>query len=157
MKVFNDTKNCSIFKSFFSNLAQNLVSKLPTSPNVFNEFKVASYHDDIKFKDLNFEFSGTSPKSILSILKDLNPSKAAGIDNLSHKFLKDGTDILARLISQLCYLSIKLDSFPRSCKIAKVKELFKKGSKTGPQNYHPISLLPILSKIIERITHDQTQ
>ena len=90
-------------------------------------------------------------------MKGLNSSKAAGIDNLSGKFLKDGSDILARLISQLCILSIKLSSFPRSCNIAKVKPLFKKGSKTDSQNYLPISLLPILSKIIERIIHDQTQ
>ena len=34
-------------KSFFSNLAQNLVSKLSPSPNVFTESKVASYYDDI--------------------------------------------------------------------------------------------------------------
>ena len=67
--VFNDTKNCSIFKSFFSNLAQNLVSKLPPSPNVFTESKVASYYDDIKFKDLNFEFSETSAEKILNILR----------------------------------------------------------------------------------------
>ena len=66
------------------------------------------------FKDLNFEFSETSEK-ILNILKGLNPSTAAGIDNLSSKFLKDDTDILARPISQLCNLSIKLDLFPRSC------------------------------------------
>ena len=156
--VFNDTKNCSVFKSFFSNLAQNLVSKLPPSPpNVFTESKVASYYDDIKFKDLNFELSKTSSEKILNILKGSNPSKAAGIDNLSGKFLKDGTDILARPISQLCNLSVKLNSFPRSCKIAKVKPLFKKGSKTDPQNYRPVSRLPISSKIIERIIHDQTQ
>ena len=86
-------------------------------------------------------------------MNDLNPPKAAGIDN----FLKDGADILARPISQLCNLSIKLGSFPRSCKIAKLTPLFKKGSKSDPQNYCPISLLSILSKIIERIIHDQTQ
>ena len=64
---------------------------------------------------------------------------------------------LARPIPQLCNLCVKLSSFPRSCKIAKVKLLFKKGSKTDPQNYRPMSLLPILSKIIERIIHDQMQ
>ena len=71
-------------------------------------------------------------EKILSILKGLNTSKAAGIDNLSGKFLKDDTHILARPISQLCNLSIKLNSFPRSCKIAKAKPLFKKGSKINP-------------------------
>ena len=128
-----------------------MLPKLPPSQNAFTEFKVASYYDNIKFKDLNFEFS----EKILNILKGLNPSKAGGMDNLPGKFLKDGADILARPISQLCNLSINLNSFSRSCKIAKVKPLFETGSKTDPQNYHPISLLPILSKIIERIVHDQ--
>ena len=134
------------------------ISKLPLSPNIFPESKIASYYDNNTVsKDLNFQLSETSPEKILSILKDLNPSKGAGIDNLSGKFLKDGAHVLARPISQLCNLSIKLNSFPRSCKIAKVKPLFKKGSKTNPQNYCPISLLHLLSKIIERIVHDQTE
>ena len=59
--------------------------------------------------------------------------------------------------NQYLNLSIKLNSFPRSCKIAKVKPLFKKGSKTDPQNYCPISLLPLLSKITEMIFHVQTE
>ena len=108
-------------------------------------------------KDLNFQLSEMSPEKRLSILKGLNPSKAAGIDDLLGKFLKGGAHVLAQPISQLCNLSIKLHSLPRNCKIAKVKPLFKKGSKTNPQNYCPISLLPLLSKIIERIVHDQTE
>ena len=90
---------------------------------------------DLNFQSsfFNFQISETSPEKVLSVLKDLKPSKAAGIDNLPGKFLKDGTHVLARSISQLCNLSIKLNSFPRSCKIAKVKPIFKKGSKTDPQ------------------------
>ena len=67
--VFDETKNCTIFKSLFSNLAQNLVSKPLPSPNVFTESKVASYYDNIKFKDLNFEFSERSPEKTLNTLK----------------------------------------------------------------------------------------
>ena len=85
-------------------------------------------------KDLNFQLLEMSPEKILSILKGLNPSKAAGTDNLSSKFLKDGTHVLTRPISQLYNFSIKLNSFP-SCKIAKIKPRFKKGSKTDPQIY----------------------
>ena len=90
-------------------------------------------------------------------MKGLNTSKAAGIDNLLGKFLKDDAHVLARPISQLCNLSIKLNSFQRSCKIAKFKPLFKKNSNTGSPNYHPISLLLLLLKIIESIFHDQTE
>ena len=87
---------------------------------------------------MNFQLSETSPEKILSILKDLNPSKGAGIDNLSGKFLKDGAHVLAQPISQLL-------------------PLFKKDSNADPQNYPIISLLPLLSKIIERIVNDQTE
>ena len=50
-----------------------------------------------------------------------------------------------------------LGSFPDACKIAKVRPLFKKGSKTDPSNYRPISLLPLLSKVFERVVLDQTK
>ena len=90
-------------------------------------------------------------------MKDLNSSKVAGIDDLPVIFIKDGADILARSIFQFCNLSTKIISIHRSCKIAKVKPLSKKGSKSDPPNYCPISLLPILSKISEKIIHDQTQ
>ena len=131
--MFNDIKYCSIFKSYFSSLAQNLVSKPPLLPNIFTESKITSYYNNnVVSKDLNFQLLDTSPEKISSILKGLNPSKAAGIDNLSGKFLKVYTHVLARPISQLCNLSIKLNSFPRNCKIAKIKPLFTKGSKTDP-------------------------
>ena len=94
---------------------------------------------------------------ILKFLKNRNEDKAAGIDNLSGKFLKDGAAVLAKPISQICNLSIKYSHFPTDCKIAKLKPLFKKGSRTAPKNYRPISLLPLISKIIEKFIHDQTQ
>ena len=114
----------------------------PPSPNVFTESKVASYYDNIEFKDLNFEFSETSPEKVLNNLKGLNPSKAAGIDNLSRKFPKDGADVLARPISQLCNRSI---CFLEVVKLQKSNRFFKKAPKLNPftPNYHPISLLPI--------------
>ena len=94
--VFNATKNCYIFKNFFSSLAQNLVSKLPILHNTFTESEIASYYDNKAVpKDLNFQLLKTSPEKILSILKGLDPSKAAGIDHLLGTFLKDGAHVLA--------------------------------------------------------------
>ena len=40
--------------------------------------------------------------------------------------------------------------------MTKLKPLFKKGSKTNPSNYRPISLLPLISKVIEKLIHEQT-
>ena len=86
----------------------------------------------------------------------MNIDKVAGIDNLFGKFLKDGANILAKPISKICSLFIKYSIFPTDCQIAKLKPLYKKGSTTLPRNYMPISLLPLISKIIEKVIHDQT-
>ena len=98
-----------------------------------------------------------APVTILKLLKQLNPAKSAGIDNLTGKFLKEGAPVLASPITDLVNLSISLSLFPDDCKIAKLKPIYKKEAKTKPKNYRPISLLPLLSKIIERIIHNQTQ
>ena len=90
-------------------------------------------------------------------MKNLEVTKTPGIDQISGKVIKDGGLILAKPISELCNLPMTLASFPDACKIAKVKLLFKKDSKTDPSNYRPISLLPLLSKVFERVVLDQTE
>ena len=71
---------------------------------------------------------------ILKLLTDTKPEKAAGIDHLPGMFLKDGAAVLALPISKLGNLSMKRSKFPLDCKIAKLKPLYKKGSKTNPKN-----------------------
>jgi len=103
-----------------------------------------------------FKFEDITPETVLKILNDINTTKAAGIDNLSGRFLKDGSKILSVPIAQICNLSIKLSLVPDACKVSKLKPLYKKGSKTEPKNYRPISLLPLISKVLEKVIHDQT-
>ena len=71
--------------------------------------------------------------------------------------MKEGSSVLAGPITKIINLSISLSSFPDKCKHAKLKPHFKKGATTIPKNYRPISLLLLISKIIEKIIHDQTQ
>jgi len=83
--------------------------------------------------------------------------KAAGINSIKAIFLRDGASILGKPIAKLCNLYIRLSIFPDKCKVAKLKPLFKKGSKTEPKNYRPISLIPLISKVFEKVVLDQTQ
>ena len=85
----------------------------------------------------------------LKLFKNIEVNNAASMDNISGRFLKDGTNILATIINQFCNLSIKLSHFPNNCIFTKLKPLYKQGSKTDTKNFRPISLLPIVSKIIE--------
>ena len=87
---------------------------------------------------------------VFKILKKFDESQAPAIDDLSGIFLKDGAALLATPITQLWNLSISSGRFPDACKIAKLKPLYKKGSKTDPKNYRPTSLLPLMSKVLDK-------
>ena len=154
--VFDPVETSNIFKTFFSDIAKNLLSKLPIAPNRFNKNSVLEYYKNLQVTK-NFQFSQITDATIFEILKNLDVSKSAGNDNITAIFLKDGAEYLASPIAQLCNLSISTSTFPDNCKSAKVLPLYKKGSKTDPKNYRPISLLPLISKIIEKVIHDQTQ
>ena len=79
------------------------------------------------------------------------------MDQILAKFLQDGAEVLALPLRNIINLSIKLSTFPEECKIAKLKPIFKKGARTDPKNYRPISLLPLVSKIIEKSIHFQIE
>ena len=79
------------------------------------------------------------------------------MDQTPAKFLRDGAEVLAVSLGNIINLSIKLSTFPEDCKIAKLKPIFKKGARTDPKNYRPISLLSLVSKIIEKPIHFQIE
>jgi len=153
---FDSNSNSEIFMNFFSDLAKNLLRKLPSPPTRYTIASLINYYSG-KTPETSFTLKPVSEEEVIKIMKDLDITKAAGIDNIKAIFLKDGASILGKPISKLCNLSIRLSIFPEKCKIAKLKPLFKKGSKTEPKNYRPISLLPLISKIFEKVVHDQTQ
>ena len=64
--------------------------------------------------------------------------------------MSDGTEVLALPLINIINLSIKLSTFPEECKIAKLKPIFKKVAWTDRKIYRPISLLTLVSKIIEK-------
>ena len=140
------------FAKFYSNLAESLLKNLPNFPNKFDINSVHQYYKNIELKgNLNL----TTEKKALEVLQLIVILKAAGIDKISGRFLKDGANILAKSIAKIGKISISSGLFPSDCKIAKFKTLCKKESKTNPENFRPISLLPLISKVIERIVYDQ--
>ena len=112
---------------------------------------VRQYYKGINFCEKKLKFEKVSSVSVVKVLKESKTSKATGVDNLAGRFLKDSSDTLCTPIARICNLSIKLASFPDKCKVAKIKSLYKKCLKTHPKNFRPISLLPLFSKIIQRI------
>ena len=77
------------------------------------------------------------------------------MDQIPAKFLRDGAEVLALPLRNIINLSIKLSTFLEECKIAELNSIFKKEARTDPKNYCPISLLPLVSNIIEKSIHFQ--
>ena len=151
-----DIKTMSkVFKDFFSNLAESFLAKLPDPSNKYFLESVFFYYSGLAISEV-FHIKSTSEEKVFKIMEKIEISKAAGIGKLSGRFLKDGAEILSKPISEICNLSISHGIYPNACKVAKLEPIFKKGKKVDPSIYRPISLLPLISKIIEKVVHDQT-
>ena len=86
------------------------------------------------------------------LLKTLDTSKATGPDNISNALLKHCSISLAKPLSIIFNLSLKTGIFPHMWKSANVTPIFKnKGDKKNCDFYRPISLLPCVSKVFEKL------
>ena len=154
---FEPKKNASIFKTFFSELAGNLVEKLPKPPLKFNSEKTKMFYKKLKPNIEKFELLCITKDITNKLLHCLDVSKAPGMDEISSKFLKGSAEILTKPVYDIMNLSIKLSTFLDKSKITKLILLFENGLTTDIKNYRPISLLLLLSKLIEKAIHTQTQ
>ena len=102
-----------------------------------------------------FQMNYISNEFVLNQLKSFKRKKAAGDDGLPPGLLKDCRNQISKPLCYILNLSVRTCTVPTSWKIAKVVPIHKKGSSTDPANYRPISVLPALSKILEKAVHQQ--
>ena len=102
----------------------------------------------------SFFFSPINAQDISSIILSLK-NKGAGINSCPINVIKRLTNIISPLLASILNKSLMQGSFPNSLKIARVTPIHKGGDKTDTGNYRPISVLPIFSKIFEKVVHKQ--
>ena len=83
-------------------------------------------------------------------LLNLDASKATGPDELPAKILKETAEVIAPSLTELFNKSLRLGCLPEDWKLANIVPVFKKDNKEQAENYRPISLLSIVSKVMER-------
>ena len=87
-------------------------------------------------------------------LKTLDPSKAKGPDGIHPRLLKETAAEIAEPLTRIFQMSIASKTIPSDWKTANVMPVFKKGQKDKPQNYRPISLTSVPSKVMEGVLND---
>ena len=108
-------------------------------------------HTQNKLSDFSF-----TTADIEEYIRNLNVNKASGPDLISHKMLKECSLTISRPLHILFTRSLNEGIFPDSWKIAQVTPIFKKGDKSLPSNYRPVSLLSCCGKLFERIIFKHT-
>ena len=88
-------------------------------------------------------------------LKGLNPNKAGGMDGISPRVLIETADTMNTPVTLLLNKTLTEGQLPQRWKDAMVTPLFKKGKKSAPGNYRPVSLTSVLCKVSESIIRDQ--
>ena len=91
------------------------------------------------------------PFEVYGILIKLDTSKATGPDEIGNLILKESALPLAQPLCELFNFSLQKGSFPELWKVANVLPLFKKGDPSLCTNYRPISLLPCIAKVFEKL------
>lgn len=150
-KTSDEKKIANGFKSFFSSITRTLKSKaMPMKDFIWSKPTIL---DPRTYK--TFRFKQVSPADVCGLLKKLQRKKATGCDDLPSTFLKDSRNVIKSPLSHIINLSMKSGVVPTEWKTARIVPIYKSGPRAAFDNYRPISILPIISKVIEKIVHKQ--
>ena len=102
-----------------------------------------------------FGFRPVTKGEVLKIISSLKRSKSSGLDKIPPGTVKDAKHVIAQPLLHILNLSLSTSTVPASWKVARCVPVFKGGDAKELDNYRPISVLPIFSKILERVVHYQ--
>jgi exonuclease III len=137
------------FNEFFVNIGP----KLSSSINIDGKKNYSSYLT--KHISSHFKFKSITEQETLKIITGLKPKSSTGHDEISMKLVKQWAHYIIAPLTALINQSLNLGIFPERLKTAKVLPIYKKEENYIFDNYRPISLLPSLSKIFEKVAHIQ--
>ena len=134
--------------------------------SVSNDDKLDNMKHNKPFANSNFEqgretlvpplvFKLFSTKEITQIIKTLKTKNSSGYDEINTKLLKISVNYISSPLTYIVNKSISAGVFPERLKFSIIKPLFKKGDRTIPSNYRPISLLTAFSKVIEKALYNR--
>ena len=146
-KTFHSKDIADGFNKFYVNLGASLAKKIPTTNIDPITFLKRSIHENILF-------SVVTEKELIDLLKNMK-SASSGWDGLSPHIIKLTSHFFTKPLLHICNLSLSCGVFPSELKIAKVLPLYKSGDDVQLVNHRPVSILPVFSKVLERLMYDR--
>ena len=147
---FDEDLIASSFNDYFVHVGPNLSKSIPNEAKCFTEYLNQSNKNNNIFSETELTFN-----EFREAFQSLKINKANGHDDISSNVIKSSYDELFIPLFHICRTSLLTGNVPDSMKIAKVNPLFKSGETDQLSNYRPISVLPVFSKLLERIMHNR--
>ena len=147
LTITNPLELSNEFNNHFANIGPKLASEIDCDSSSYQRYLAGT--------DKRFELQPTNPNKVFSFLNKLDKSKATGLDTISARFVRECADLICVPICDIFNQSISQGKFPDDWKYARVTPLFKQGNRDDVNNYRPISVIPIVAKVFERIVYDQ--
>ncbi len=136
------------FNDFFVQVGPELASNIQSTGKKYYEYLGNSRSSSMYLKPI-------VEMDIIKIIEKFNPNKSPGHDNIGNFILKKVGSEVAKPLTMIFNLSLSTGIVPEKLKTAKVIPIFKKDDPEVFSNYRPVSLLPCLSKILERLVFDR--
>ena len=147
-----DANKAEEFNQFFTGIADSKRAEIDS----VDPCEATAYLESFGGEDaLKLDLVEINEECTRNTIGKLPIGKAAGVDGIPAKALKIGIDVLIRPITALINMIIRSATFPQCLKVSVVTPIHKKGDPEDPNNNRPISVLPILSKVVERIIKQQ--
>ena len=146
-EIFQKEKIANEFNNYFVNVGSNLAAKIPNSEKHFSNY--------INKSNNTLNETNLTEKEFQDAFQSIKTNKASGFDDISSNVIKLMYDQLYTPLFHICDISLKFGCFPDKMKIAKIKPLFKADETELVSNYRPISILPVFSKLLERIIYNK--
>ena len=102
-----------------------------------------------------FSFKPTSKLDIDKKVQLINPKKPSTSDSIPSKILKISSEVSADTLHNLFNDMLKTGNFPDNLKLADITPVFKKKNPLHKVNYRPVSVLPSISKVFEKLMQKQ--
>lgn len=137
------------FNEYFTEIGPNLAQTItPLLNKSFNDYLTNP-------SGINFTFTNINEKTVLDTIDKLKPKSSCGVDRVSNKLVKLIKHHISKPLTLIINQCFHTGIFPDKLKLAKVIPIFKKNDNTILDNYRPVSILPSLSKIFEKIIYNQ--
>ena len=131
-------------------IGQDLADKIDPVPN-----PLLSGDYEVNKNQAKFSFKTIGVQKIRAAFAKVKTAKSFGTDNISSYFLKLALPFIENSLAFLLNTSIETSQFPDSWKVARVTPIYKDGDRTEKSNYRPISVLPVISMLFEKLVFDQ--